>query len=481
MGTACSARVRPAIGVSRCRSPAPPVRRPPAPDQSRTRRRARVATSIVPVSKTSWLVEPRCTYSAAPSSFSATTRVSSGPGPPPGSPSPAPPATPRHRGPRPAYRRSDHLAADCGRCPAGTVHGPAPPRRPAWPGARRSRRPQPRRGFRRVPGRAAPCRSGVVPAGFIRGHHATPMVLEPAGPGGPCRRSRRPGPGPERGDRLGVAEGHRVDAGADARRRHPVHGLRRHPVGEPPRMHLALRVDDPVRALGDGQPAGLVPGALGAGDRISSTPARCRSGSAAADRRYAACPARAAGPRSAPTPVTAGPVRRRRRRRTRGSTVQPHLACRGQRRPASRPRSARSSPRSGRRAGRSTGRRSSRCTSPPGRRGSEAPSSPPWSTASRTSLRRSRSTSRAAFSGPLTLPGPGLGHVAGQIAEQPGPELLAVGEVPPVVRPLQRLPVPAVGRVDTVGVQQCRAPRAPRRRPGSVRQRRALRRAALRC
>ena len=75
-GTACWVRVRPAIGVSRCRSACPA--RLSAHDSRSFAMRSSVAahSNISAVSRMSWLVLPRCTYSAADASTDRTAAVS---------------------------------------------------------------------------------------------------------------------------------------------------------------------------------------------------------------------------------------------------------------------------------------------------------------------------------------------------------------------------------------------------------------------
>ena len=169
----------------------------------------------------------------------------------------------------------------------------------------------------------------------------------------------------------------------------------------------------------------------GGRDAVGAALAGVEQVAAAAGRRCGAGRARAAGPRSARWPAPARPgtaVDSAHERRV--GRVDARPACPGPVSPARRPRSARSSPRSGEAGGPMDRKafsgvyqpsRSSRC---------ESPSRPPWSTASRISLRRSRSTSSAAFSGPLTLPARASAHVLAQVVSSQPRNVAAVGERP---------------------------------------------------
>ena len=207
VGTACRARVRPAIRVSRCvgGEPASGVGRPPAGPRTISRS-ARAATSIAPVSRMSWLVEPRCTYSAAAGSSARRPRaVAPRPGPTTGlAVSRAASASARDVEPVGAGGGGD----GGGRRRAGTVPQPGLGAGQRGLGVQhrlqpgRRRRPPPRRGCRPGPGESSP----VSAYGVGRSRRSRAGVT---GHAGPARGSRVPA------------------AAARGRRRQREHGARR--------------------------------------------------------------------------------------------------------------------------------------------------------------------------------------------------------------------------------------------------------------
>ena len=140
------------------------------------------------------------------------------------------------------------------------------------------------------------------------------------------------------------------------------------------------------------------------GPALRRSSSRCRSSGSAVRRRSAlgqpgldqrARRDRRSGDRGRRPPTNAA-------RRRRSATPDPRPRAEDVQRPP--PRSARSSPRSGEAGGPIERNALSGVYQPLEVVAVGVAGSPPWSTTSRISLRRSRSTSRAALSGPLTLP-----------------------------------------------------------------------------